>query len=87
MNKINGLKTAVIAVLAAGMLCACANKAQPVNGTTEPLSAPETTTETEIESNTGNIVMNDVLIVEEISQGPLRNFSSLCILVVLQRVV
>ena len=60
MNKINGLKTAVIAVLAAGMLCACANKAQPVNGTTEPLSAPETTTETEIESNTGNIVTQDV---------------------------
>ena len=31
-----------------------------MNGTTEPLSAPETSTETEIESNTGNIVTQDV---------------------------
>ena len=60
MNKINGLKTAVIAVLAVGMLCACGNKTQPVNGTTESLPTSETATDTEIESNIGNIVTQDV---------------------------
>ncbi|MBR2548966.1 MAG: hypothetical protein IKE92_02975 [Clostridiales bacterium] len=54
------MKTAVIAVLAAGMLCACENKVQPVNGTTEPLPASEPAAETEVESNTGNIVTTDV---------------------------
>ena len=47
-------------MLAAGMLCACENKAQPVNGTTELLPESEPATEIETESNTGNIVTPDV---------------------------
>ena len=60
MNKIKGLKTAVIAVLAAGMLCACENRVNPENSTTESLHTSETATETETKSNTGNIVTSDV---------------------------
>ncbi|MCR5011290.1 MAG: hypothetical protein K6A72_03040 [Lachnospiraceae bacterium] len=75
MRKWSGLKKAVMAVMASGMLCACGNNAQsgtgePTGVQTEPAeptrspeaTAPETTepTELERESVIGDIVTEDV---------------------------
>ena len=70
MTKWSGLKKAVMAMMAVGMLCACGNNAQPENGATDPeLSSepsiteePTIAAETEQENNPviGDIVTEDV---------------------------
>lgn len=45
MTKWSGLKKAVMAMMAVGMLCACGNNAQPENGVTAKLNHADGTFE------------------------------------------